>query len=81
VAGILQRMVDAVAEQGRSSPHGGVVTATASLGATIYPMDFAGPEILLKNADQAPRTNAKGRSDGVKVPLGCPPSAAVPITR
>ena len=51
VAGILQRVVDAVAEQGRSSPHGRVVTA--SLGATIYPMDFAGPEILLKNADQA----------------------------
>ena len=51
VAGILQRVVDAVAEQGRNSPHGG--TVTASLGATIYPMDFAEPEILLKNADQA----------------------------
>jgi diguanylate cyclase len=51
VACFLQRVVDAVAEQGRNSPHGGAVTA--SLGATIYPIDFAGPEILLKNADQA----------------------------
>lgn len=51
VARILQRVVDAIAEQGQSSPHGG--TVTASLGATIYPMDFAGPEILLRHADQA----------------------------
>ena len=51
VAGILQRVVEAIAEQGRNCPQGG--TVTASLGATVYPMDFAEPEVLLSNADQA----------------------------
>ena len=73
-ADILQRVVDAVAEQGRNSPHGGVVTA--SLGATIYPTDFAGPEILLKNADQAMYT-AK-RAGGNQVYLRTLKSAAPP---
>ena len=51
VANMLRLIVDAVAEHGRNGPHG--LTVTASLGATIYPLDFSEPEILLKNADQA----------------------------
>jgi diguanylate cyclase (GGDEF)-like protein len=51
IADILRLVVDAVAEQARKTPYGR--TITASLGATIYPLDFAAPEILLKNADQA----------------------------
>jgi diguanylate cyclase len=74
VAAILQRVVDAVAEQGRNSPHGGAVTA--SLGVTIYPMDFAEPEILLRNADQAMYT-AK-RAGGNQVHIRASEPAAPP---
>ncbi|HEY1858603.1 GGDEF domain-containing protein [Acidocella sp.] len=51
LSGILKRVVESVAEQGRKSVYGRAVTA--SLGATIYPLDLAGPEILLQNADEA----------------------------
>jgi len=50
-ASVLGLIVEAVAKHGRNGPHG--QTVTASLGATIYPLDLAGPEALLKNADQA----------------------------
>jgi diguanylate cyclase (GGDEF)-like protein len=51
VAEILKRIVDAAAEQGEKGAYGR--TVTASLGAAVYPLDFGGPEIMLRNADQA----------------------------
>ena len=50
VEAILDRIVRAVAEQANDTDSHNI---SASLGATIYPLDFAGPEILLRHADEA----------------------------
>ncbi len=51
VRAILRRIVAAVAnnEGNRDSPQ----KLTASLGASVYPLDFVAPDTLLKHADQA----------------------------
>jgi diguanylate cyclase len=77
LSGILKRVVESVAEQGRKSLSGRAVTA--SLGATIYPLDFAGPEILLQNADEAMYT-AK-RAGGNRFYLRTVQPAAPPSVR
>jgi diguanylate cyclase len=48
---ILERIVRAVAASGHND--GDIYTTTASIGATIYPLDFSEPETLLKHADEA----------------------------
>lgn len=50
VEAILNRIVHAVAEHANDADSRKI---SASLGATIYPLDFAGPEPLLKHADEA----------------------------
>ena len=51
ILSILNRIVGAVLEGCNSSNDR--YRITASLGATIYPLDFSEPEILLKHADEA----------------------------
>ena len=51
ILSILNRIVGAVLEGCNSSDDR--YRITASLGATIYPLDFSEPEILLKHADEA----------------------------
>lgn len=83
-ASVLGLIVAAVAEHGRHGPHG--QTVTASLGATIYPLDLAGPEALLRNADQAMyiAKRAGGNQFHVRVstpagePARCPSSRLMP---
>lgn len=49
VQAILERIVHAVAAGG----NGDMYKITASIGATIYPLDFTEPETLLRHADEA----------------------------
>jgi diguanylate cyclase (GGDEF)-like protein len=51
ILSILNRIVEAVVHG--CSISGERYKITASLGATIYPLDFSEPEILLKHADEA----------------------------
>jgi diguanylate cyclase len=75
VAHVLRRIVDAIDEQGRKGAEGWAVTA--SLGATVYPLDLVGPEVLLQNADQAMYT-AK-RAGGNQFYLLASDQAALPF--
>ncbi len=51
IGAILDRIVKAVEDQVNDDP--GHQRVTVSLGATIYPIDFTEPEVLLKHADEA----------------------------
>jgi diguanylate cyclase (GGDEF)-like protein len=51
ILSILNRIVRAVVEGCNSSNERYKITA--SLGATVYPLDFSEPEVLLKHADEA----------------------------
>ncbi|GAB6041872.1 EAL domain-containing protein [Endothiovibrio diazotrophicus] len=50
-AAILQRLLDAVA--GEHAIDGRSISLSASVGVTLFPLDSADPEILLRHADQA----------------------------
>jgi len=71
---ILDRIVNAIAEGCGNDATGHKITA--SLGATMYPLDFAEPEILLKHADQAMYLAKRGGGDQCRILLPTPKQIA-----
>lgn len=67
---ILDRIVSAIAESCGNEATGYKITA--SLGATMYPLDFSEPEILLKHADQAMYLAKRGGGDQCRILLPAP---------